>query len=385
MEEICNKQKCSGCCACMNICPKNCISMDYDEYGVVYPNIDEEKCIHCNACKRVCPVNCETEKNRAQTAYAAWHNNEEARRTSASGGVAAAFYETVIENKGVCFGTCFDENLNLNIVKAITKEEIKMFKGSKYVQAYVGMSLKQAQEELRAGKQVLFIGTPCQIAGVRNFLMKDYDNLITVDLICHGVPSIRYLQEHICTIERKVHQNVDNISFRGEDNFMLVLYKDLQKIYKKDRYLDNYFVGFLQGLFYRPNCYKCPYACAERVGDITIGDFWGLGTEEPCEYGMENGVSVILPNTEKGIDFINSAKFKLFLDKRPITEAINGNTQLREPSEKHVNYNEFRKLYLKYGYERAAGKCTRNEIQKYRIEQIQNSLKWKIKRILRIK
>lgn len=366
MEQICDKNKCTGCCACMNSCPKDCISMEYDEYGILRPVIDNTKCVNCGACQKSCPVNNEMELRRPQKAYAGWNLDDDIHKTSASGGAAIAFYETMIEQGGVCFGTKFDKDLNLNIQMAESKAQARQFHGSKYVQAYAGYSFKETKKCLDSGKGVLYIGTPCQIAGLKSYLKKDYEKLITVDLICHGVPSLKYLKTHIDTIEKKIGQKADNITFRGEYSFELALYNTGKLIYRKYRFLDNYFTGFLNGLFYRPNCYNCPYACDKRVSDITIGDFWGLGREKPCAYTLQGGVSVILPNTEKGHAFVMNAKNKMFIDERPLSEAINGNAQLKHPSEKNDKYDEFKELYVKKGFEKAATKCTRKDIADYK-------------------
>ncbi len=369
MEQICDKNQCAGCCACANACPKNCITMKHNEYGVLMPVINQEACVNCGACERACPVNHAPEKKMPKKAYAAWNLEKDTRKKSASGGVAAAFYEMVIENGGVAFGTNFDKELNLSIKSAQTMEEARAFKGSKYVQAYVGLSYREAKKNLEANKQVLFIGTPCQIAGLRQYLKKDYDNLITVDLICHGVPSIEYLHSHVKHIEESIHKKVDNISFRGEYDYKLALYQSGKLVYRKDRFLDTYFTGFLKGILCRSSCYSCLYACPERISDITIGDFWGLGKEAPCSYGMGDGVSVILPNTEKGHQFVLRAQEKLFLDERPLSEAINGNAQLNHISPKHKNYDRFKELYCAVGFEKAATECTKEDIRRFKKEK----------------
>lgn len=384
MEQICDKNKCTGCSACFNSCPKNCISMKANKFGVLLPEIDQAECINCGACERSCPVNHIVKKNMPRTAYAAWHLNPTVRKSSASGGAAMVFYQSVIEQGGICFGTCFDEELNLRIQSATTLNEINKFRGSKYVQAYVGKSYREVKEELDLGKLVLYIGTPCQIAGLKNYLKKEYEKLIAVDLICHGVPSLTYLHEHIAEIEKKLHKKVDNVTFRGEYSYELALFQDEQLIYRKHRYKDSYFTGFLNGLFCRPNCYDCPYACEERVSDITIGDFWGLGKEAPCSYGMGDGVSVILVNTDKGQDFLMQVRDKMFLEERPLTEAINGNDQLRHPGEKNDNYELFRELYLRDGFEQAAKKCTHDDMRKWWRENRKNNVKRALRKCKRI-
>lgn len=366
MNTICEFEKCTGCQACVNVCPKKCISMKADEYGVPYPSVDNEVCVNCGACQRTCPVNSEVPKNKIDVAYAAWHNNTEIRSSSSSGGAAMAMYETILEDGGVVFGTKFDEKLNLEIQCATTIEEAHQFKSSKYVHASVANSYKEVKEYLNEGRKVLYISVPCQIAGLKGYLKKDYDNLITVDLICHGAVPHGYLLDHINYMKKQKQIDVDNVSFRGEHDFKLGLYHNGEGRVFVDRFLDPYFTGFLSGLFYRPNCYSCNYACDERVSDITIGDFWGLGKKETCSYGMGNGVSVLLPVTEKGKSFVEKLNEKMFVDERPAIEAIDGNTQLRHPSEKHEKYDEFRRLYLKDGFESAAGYCTKEQIEKFK-------------------
>lgn len=376
MEQICDKKQCSGCQACKNICPKQCITMKYDEYGVAYPSIDQSSCVDCKACEKVCPVNQPVEKRKAVRAYAAWHNDLTTRRRSASGGAAMAMYETMIEQGGVCFGTKFDPDLSLRIQSAETLEEVHAFRASKYVQASVENSFRQTKDYLQDGRSVLYIGTPCQIAGLKNYLKKDYENLITVDLICHGVPSWQHLMDHVKYLNKDIQKQIDDITFRGAYSFQLSLYEGNNVVYQKDRFLDPYFTGFLEGLFYRENCYSCPYACDERVSDITIGDFWGLGQEEPCAYNMGDGVSVLLPTTEKGFRFVETLKKKMFVDERPVSEAVHGNAQLMHPSERHPKYEEFRKLYVEQGFENAAWECTKEQIKTYR-KQSKPTL-WKV-------
>lgn len=366
MERVCNLDKCAGCYACANICPKKCISMKYNEQGILLPSIDQEKCVDCKACQKVCPVNQPVEKRKATKAFAAWHLDETTRRKSASGGAAMAFYETMLEKNGICFGTRFDKNLDLVIQSATSREEVHTFKGSKYVQAMVGDSFSKAKEYLDEGKEVLYIGTPCQIAGLLKYLRKDYDNLITIDLVCHGVPSMAYLKDHVETLKMQLDQNIDNISFRNGYLYELALYSNQEKIYAKERFLDSYLVGFTNGLFMRPNCYTCTYACDERVSDITIGDFWGLGNEAPCDFELGEGISLIIPNTEKGSAFVELASDKLSIHERPVSEAIHGNTQLMHPSEQNVNHESFLKMYQEKGFDEAAWEYTKTEIGEYK-------------------
>lgn len=247
-----------------------------------------------------------------------------------------------------------DENLKLVFSYSTNKDTIKKYKGSKYVQSYIGNSYNDVKKFLNENKKVIFIGTPCQIAGLNAFLNKPYDNLITVDLICHGIPSQKYLDDYIESLN--LPEKPDNISFRGLHDFYFSLYKNNNLIFSEHADNNKFFSAFLAGLFYRENCYSCEYANTNRVGDITIGDFWGLGKDIPFEHDKTDGVSVVLINTEKGSNFFKNCKNKLFYEERSLDEAVAGNNQLRSPSSKHENYDLFIENYLKSGIKHALEK-----------------------------
>ena len=355
MSNICDKTKCTGCMACYNACPRHCISMVYDENGILNPQIQDNLCSGCNICSTVCPVNKDIPVTMPLETYACWDLNNENRKTSSSGGIASIFYEHFIQNDGIVYGCYYDENLQLKFSKATTLEELGKFKTSKYSQAYIGNIFREIFSLLNNNKNILFIGTPCQIAGLKSYLRKDYDNLITIDLICHGVPSQKFIDEYINSLNLNTFP--DNLTFRGLNDFYFVLYKNTDIIYSKKARDDAYYSSFLNGLFYRESCYTCKYACKERISDITIGDFWGLGEKIPFNHDITNGVSVALINTEKGNNFFNNIKDKIFFEKRTLQEAVEGNEQLRHPSIKNKNYEKFKKLYIDYGFEYALKEC----------------------------
>lgn len=353
---ICESNKCTGCMSCYNICPKNCISMKYDTYGIMKPQINNDTCIHCNLCSSLCPINNKSKVNVPMETYACWSLDNKERKSSSSGGLASIFYAHFIEKKnGTVFGCSYDKNLKLAYSSATNLEDIKKYKGSKYSQSYIGNSYKEIKELLNHNNEVLFIGTPCQVDGLKIYLRKSYTNLTTVDLICHGVPSQKYIDDYIKMLN--LEESPDNITFRGLRNFYFTLYKDSKILYSKEDNLDIYFTAFLRGLFYRENCYECKYANTSRVGDITIGDFWGLGEEINFDHNTSNGVSVALINTEKGKSLFENIKNKIFYEKRTLKEAVNGNAQLKHPSVKHSNYENFRNLYKEYGFEHAINQC----------------------------
>lgn len=345
--DICEKDMCLACYCCENICPVDSITMKLDEYGQIYPYVDENKCIKCNKCKNSCPQNTEPQFRQPLDIYASYSVDKNDRATSASGGMASVFYDKIISEKGVAFGAKFENKLEVNIVPAETKEQLKEFKGSKYVQAAAGSSYKRVKEYLKSNKKVLYVGTPCQIDGLLNFLGKyaNNDNLLTVDLICHGTPSIKYLQEYAYSIDK----SSDKASFRGADNFVMQLYSGDKQVYSRPSNKDLYFTGFLSSLYYKKACYQCQYAQEKRVSDITIGDFWGLGITKPFSEDAYK-VSLALVNTEKGKRFFESCSSKLFVEKRDYAEAKEFNPQLNYPSKKHKDTDVFFEQYKNVGF-----------------------------------
>lgn len=343
--EICSGDNCSGCFACVSVCPRQAIEKQTDLLGRPMPKVNEKQCINCGLCKKVCPVVSGIEFRKPKACYAAWNKSDTDRSTCASGGIATGFGRTVIEQEGVVFGTSFreGENLVLDFEMADTMEGLEKFKTSKYVQADTANSYVKAKEQLEAGKRVLYVGTPCQIAGLQGFLRKDYENLITVDIICHGVPPITYLREYKNSVCKG--KGAEKATFRGKDDFAMCFYSQEGKtFYRKDAYQDYYFRAFLESLTYRENCYTCPYAQEKRISDFTIGDFWELD-KATLQVEYTGKVSVILVNTEKAERFLLECQDKFYLEQRPVEEAVKGNTQLREPSTPHKDRDIFLQNY----------------------------------------
>lgn len=344
---ICERKKCAACYACINICPKKAIGMERDRIGNLYPSINEKLCISCGACKKVCPANNELNLREPKHVYAAWAVDTLERKSSTSGGAATVFSKAVIKNNGVVFGAALDKEMTVRHIEVSSIEELKRLKGSKYVQSEITDIYKKVKVKLQDNRQVVFIGTPCQVSGLKHFLKKDkFPNLITVDLVCHGIPSNQLLRDYI---KEKGIDIFDFISFRDKDGFNLKLKLNNKEVLNEPMEKCEYYRGFMKALFYRENCYSCPYANSKRCGDITIGDFWGLGKEEKFEKSMEDGVSLILVNTEKGEIFFNECSKEFYYEERSLREAVKGNSQLRNPSAKHKKYDLFKKLYINRG------------------------------------
>lgn len=368
MDIICNKEECTGCAACMNRCPKNCIEMREDNrLGHLYPNIDNSKCVDCGACKKVCPVNHPIPLREPNMAYAGWDKSDSEYVTSTSGGAASAFARYIIRQGGVVYGCAMLPNIEVSHIRIETLDDITKLKGSKYVQSTMGMVYKKVREDLRSGRKVLFIGTPCQVAGVKSFVgEKQSDNLYTVDLICHGTPPLAFLRKHI--LKKTKGAAPDEIFFR-KGAYLLLLLLGGKEIYRsslfEQRYEDIYYNTFFDGFSYRDSCNTCRYAQPHRVSDVTIGDFWGLKENLPLEH--PHGCSVLLPTTDKGKELIEGIRSEFHLFERTVAEAVNGNDQLRHPKEKDFRIKAFKKLQPLLGIGNAYRLCMLDKITRRRL------------------
>lgn len=393
MKEICKENKCTGCSACYNICRHGAIRMLADDYGHIHPRIDKDKCIDCGLCQKICPVNRPLQLIYPQECYAAALKSDTDLMRCASGGAATAFAEYVISQGGVVYGCSGEDILDVHHIRISSLPEVEKLRGSKYVQSEIGYVYKSVMNDLRNNeKLVLFVGTPCQIAGLKAFLGKDYERLVTADLVCHGVPSQKMLNENISYYTPEKDGTKIKIAFRqklvqgvtAKFNSSRIEYgwffktSHIPSIDKKF-YKDSYMFGFLQCLTFRESCYTCRYATSARVSDITIADFWGLGNDAGFEKGK--GVSVCLVNTEKGKSFFSNMEPLMHVVKRDVVEAIIGNGQLQCPSRKNVNYDKFRRLYPQLGLKKAIRQCLRKERFQY---EIVIPFKQRIKRLIMI-
>lgn len=360
------KSDCCGCGACMNACPKCAITMQEDENGYVYPVIDDEKCVRCGLCKKACHFKEGAEYYKARKAYAAAIKNDDEIMVAASGGIFTVLAKQVLSENGVVFGVSM-ENVNGQLtpmhIDIQNENELYKLQGSKYVQSDIGMSYKKVKEYLMAGRNVLFSGTPCQISGLNAYLGKDYPNLLTVDVICHGVPSARLFQNYIKNQEKKLGGSIYSYKFRdkskGQGMNAQILYKsqdNKEKVKYVDGYLTSYFYMFLKSIIYRENCYTCPYAKAERVSDITAGDYWGVYQVHEAEMkksSMSNlkGVSCMIINTEKGEKYFDKVQDKLDYFETTVEKIAKNNKQLREPSKCTDEREKVLQIYQEQGYE----------------------------------
>lgn len=367
---ICNHDKCTGCAACKDVCPKQCITMQPDDLDALHPVVDESICINCGLCEKTCPNNRELSYKLPHKVLAAWSNDNEVRRTSASGGIACELYHYWIKNGGVATGVVFDRDEGCHFILLENESDIKAVQNSKYTFSDTAGIYKVVKQKLQAGISVLFIGVPCQVAGLYGFLKKEYDNLTTVDIICHGMPPATYLEQHIKSIEDKKKEYTHQLFFRDPKYYTYTFTFTLKNIKGKEFYnkkvltRDNYQLGYHRALIYRENCYSCNYARKERISDLTIGDFSGLGRFAPFEYDKHN-VSYILENTDKGSALLKKLNGALSMFERPACEAFEVEKQLKSPSVKHSRRSIFEKVYRKTrNYELASNIALKEEKKK---------------------
>lgn len=357
MIQLAPKDLCTGCGACAYKCPKSCITMKEDVQGVVYPHLDATNCIECHACEKACPILNPLTDKEPQRAYAAWSNDEEERRTSASGGVAIEIYKYCLKNGYIAVGASQNEDFSVTHKVARTEEELRPFKNSKYVFSDAYEAFPQIRQLLKDGEKVVFIGLPCQVSALRK-LFNDHENLLLIEVVCHGTTPLSYLRQHIHYLESCEGQQAKRMSFRDPDTYTytytLTLYNEAgERFYAQQiKDGDNYQVGYHKAINYRENCYHCPFARVKRISDICLSDYKGLGKYEPSSYGNEK-VSCILVYTPKGQTIIDNlvSHGLIHVDNKPIQEPVAGDPQLREPSKKKYPRFVFEDMMVKTNYD----------------------------------
>lgn len=305
---VSDKKKCSGCYACINICPIDAVRMEKDQEGFFYPNVDKMKCLNCGKCVSVCPYNGKWEpETDLEVCYAAYNKDEKIRLISSSGGIFALLAKETIDNGGIVFGAAYDDGF-LVYHKGIEKKEgILQLIGSKYLQSRIGYCYRQTKDRLLSGQKVLFVGTPCQIGGLKKYLGKEYDNLICVDFICLGVPSPQIWKDYLNVFFE--NETITHINFKdkvlGWDNFSLTI--EGSRRYTKAGRNTYFFTGYFKGLYSRPSCSECIFKEGNRVSDITISDCWGYSHIAP-ELKDNKGLSSIICHSMKGMEMIEKIK-----------------------------------------------------------------------------
>lgn len=332
-----NYENCTGCGACVQRCPKQCISWTTKEFDFRYPQVDEATCINCGLCEKVCPIDKELKAPIVQKAYAAVHKDSSVLGKSTSGGAFTALADAIFSQGGVVYGAAMLNGMQVKHIRTENRTALAELRSSKYLQSDTGTTYQMVEQDLKQGKVVLYSGTPCQIDGLKCFLRKEYENLYTADIVCHGVGSQAYFDKYM-EFAKERYGKIKVLRFRSKEYagwscgggvVVVGTSNSEKKIPYRD--FDNYYYSyFLSGDIYRKCCYSCKYANTKRVGDFSLGDYWGVeALNLPLQ--TENGCSLLLVNNERAEKLLETI---VDLDKveTTIEQAAHCNKQLNEPS-----------------------------------------------------
>lgn len=366
---------CTGCMACLNVCPKNAISCVENENGFIVPLVNKDLCINCGLCEKTCVLNNEIDSGPViKKTIALVHDDKNVLQKSTSGGAFTALSDVILKKNGVIVGAYMDETFSVCHILTSEPSVRDKMRGSKYVQSNVGFSFREIKKLLEAGSYVLFVGTPCQTHALRQYLKKDYDSLYVVDLLCHGVPSNKMFKEHISYIHSLEKSNISEYRFRtkrfGRRNSIQEYKLENSNKFITSIDAQEYASFFRQSLSLRQSCRSCRYRCSHRFGDVTIGDYWGK--TEPLKNG-KRGVSLICINTPKGQELIDSIENVDYINLN--TEAIIKRPEFTSPRPKDQNYiDKYWSDYRELGYLKI--------VEKYYHVSFSRRLRFQIKNII---
>lgn len=359
--------------------------MKPNEEGFWYPELIAEKCVQCNLCAKVCPYDTATDVHDPMRAVAVQYQNDKALLDSSSGGVFSALADHVLDNNGYVAGCIFDDSLAAVHILTNQREGVEKMRGSKYVQSDLNDVYLQIQDRLQQGALVLFTGTPCQVDGLRGFLRKEYENLLTVDLICHGVPSPGLFRRYLDSLTQKKGAITD-IRFRDKRRNGWCAQGSVSysaKTKTTTPFNDSYYYYYLQNSISRMCCYSCKYATVRRVGDITIGDYWNIRDILP-NVDATAGFSAVLVNTEKGQRFLDQISDTLKLYDTSVDAVVKGNGNLSQPSPMSEKRKIIYARIAEEGYDRVARQeCKFQYVRPFIRKHMPKGIKRFLKRFIR--
>lgn len=344
---------CCGCGACVNVCPKKCIVMQEDNNGFRYPKIDDKICIKCGLCEKICPINnYKSSKTFDSITFACQNLNIDERMCSSSGGMFVLFAKYILSQNGIVYGATFEDNL-VKHISVDSVNDLSKLLGSKYLQSNITDCYTEIESFLRTNKLVLFSGTGCQIAGLRSYLGKDYDNLFLIEIVCHGVPSEKIFRKYIKELENKENSKIVNINFRnkvkGWKNYEVTVYFENGTILSEDASKNSFMLGFIHNLYLRPSCLTCKFKKMNSGSDILLGDFWGVD-ELGFPWNDNKGSSVVVLNTEKAKTIFDHISNLIHSQKVDLSLAVRFNPCICESSKSNISeniYEEYEKYSLK--------------------------------------
>lgn len=338
------KSDCCGCTACQQICPAHCISMVPDEEGFLYPETDNTLCIQCGKCETVCPIQNPPVPNGKTQTYVGYANHPQIRRQSSSGGIFSLAADYVLKHNGVVFGAAFDDTFAVRHICVESEGELHKLRGSKYVQSSLDDTYAQVKRCLRDSRWVLFTGTACQIAGLKRYLGKAYEQLLTIDILCHGVPSPRIWKRYLEDQERKHHAKTTSVQFRdkrlGWKIFSMRILFENGREYAVPFSKDPFMEMFLSNIDLRPSCHDCRFKAFPRVSDITIGDCWGIERQMP-EMDDDLGTSILLVHSAKGERLFRAIRESLTVKNAELDSVLPAGADSRKSVEMHPNREKF--------------------------------------------
>lgn len=336
--------RCVGCHGCATVCPVNCISMVEDAEGFLYPEVNVPRCTDCGLCRKVCPVMSRTPSNDEPSAYAVKALDSTLREVSSSGGVFTLLAEQILDRGGDVFAAVFDDRLSVIHAGARSASDLDRMRGSKYTQSIVGNTYAQIRDRIRGECPVLFVGTPCQVAGLYSYLRGNTSGLLSADFICHGVPSPSVWTRYLAFQEEHSGSRVCNVSFRskvsGWKDFSLVLEFENGSIYQQSHSQDLFMRAFLTDICLRPSCYRCEFKGRRRRGDITIADFWGIGHVLP-EMDDDRGTSLVLISSGRGRSAFEGISPRIEAEQVPLAIALEYNSAALRSARQHPRRDDF--------------------------------------------
>ena len=365
---ICPHDQCTGCAACLNSCSHNAIKMVQGINGHLYPEVNDDVCVGCKLCVNICPNNHLPEYHKNMAAYIATAIDSDEAKTSTSAGIATVFSRFIIRQGGVVYGSSGIDCTHIHHIRVNSEHELYKIKGSKYVHSAIEDILLKVKTDLKIGLKVLFIGTPCQVSGLLSYLRKPYDNLYTIDFVCHGVPSQQILTDCIIACLPNENPSKIDLKFRikekGKSRYGLFAFDKDGKTLYRSLFPDNgYITGFLYGLFYRESCYQCHFTRPERVSDLTVGDYWDREHQINLVNSSE-GLSMLAINTEKGSVLVNKCDGMIMKNPYDYSQLVIRNGQLSHPIKKHSRYETFKRDYMEKGALLAINGNIKNDVKR---------------------
>ena len=392
MIQITDQTKCTGCGACRNICPVSCITMTPDSEGFAYPVVDADRCTQCGQCVRVCPLidpgdSIRPDRTESPIVLAAWNKDNETRVLSTSGGIFSALATAVFNDSGYVSGAIYNDHRSVEHTLTNDPSRLAELRSSKYLQSDVGETYKEVKEALKKGARVLICGAPCQIAGLYNYLGKDYDNLITASFVCLGVSSPKSYQKYIDWLEGKYGAKVKSVKFKSKEygwhRFSTKATFENGKEYLEDRYHDVYMKSLLTLRCVRPACYHCAFKGLPLQADITLADFWGIENHRP-DLDSDTGTSAVLLNSEKGIRFFSPLTETICSEPMPLYQFAAGNKALTKSIEPHPKRAEFFRNLDSQPFDQLVNRLTRKSFKNKILSKLKSSPRYpQIKSIIK--